>query len=461
MAINKRIANLSAALTADTRDYEAGMKRAASATASAQASIGRSMGGLEKVGLKLGLGLVGSGGALAMLTSEIRNVIANIEKIPGVPQETIDSVNRTKLAFSQTRDVLDRGISTAVGFVTDKVQGLGFAIGGLVYGLDNAETAEKEFAEEADRAAKASLRIADAAKAEAESVKRATAAQEKHTASVKKFNDEMAAYADAESGLKSAEDEYFRLGETDSERISRLQSEAAALRLKAAGERASNNATAAMKLETEAWKKLTEAQRDQNAQYKEHESGQAARTESELNSFFGELDDKSAKGYEDRIRKTEELARESEKLSSILEDGFTQAIMEGRDFNDVLDGIGKSIINMVLQKSIIGPLANMITGGITSLFGGFFAEGGRPPMGKVSVVGERGPELFVPDSAGTVVPNGGAGGGNTYYVDARGTDESVIVRLGQALQQLAGPGVVERRAMAAVSDNMRRGGSFA
>jgi tape measure domain-containing protein len=40
-----------------------------------------------------------------------------------------------------------------------------------------------------------------------------------------------------------------------------------------------------------------------------------------------------------------------------------------------------------------------------SLVGGFFADGGRPPMGKVSVVGERGPELFVPDSAGTVIPN--------------------------------------------------------
>jgi hypothetical protein len=39
------------------------------------------------------------------------------------------------------------------------------------------------------------------------------------------------------------------------------------------------------------------------------------------------------------------------------------------------------------------------------LFGGFFADGGMPPMGKVSVVGENGPELFVPKSAGTIVPN--------------------------------------------------------
>ena len=39
-----------------------------------------------------------------------------------------------------------------------------------------------------------------------------------------------------------------------------------------------------------------------------------------------------------------------------------------------------------------------------SFFGGFFADGGDPPLGKVSVVGERGPELFVPKSRGTIVP---------------------------------------------------------
>lgn len=39
-----------------------------------------------------------------------------------------------------------------------------------------------------------------------------------------------------------------------------------------------------------------------------------------------------------------------------------------------------------------------------------FADGGRPAMGVPSIVGERGPELFVPDSAGTVVPNEAMGG---------------------------------------------------
>jgi hypothetical protein len=42
-----------------------------------------------------------------------------------------------------------------------------------------------------------------------------------------------------------------------------------------------------------------------------------------------------------------------------------------------------------------------------------FADGGRPEPGKMAIVGERGPELFIPDQAGRIVPNhqlaGGAG----------------------------------------------------
>ena len=34
-----------------------------------------------------------------------------------------------------------------------------------------------------------------------------------------------------------------------------------------------------------------------------------------------------------------------------------------------------------------------------------FADGGDPPVGQASLVGERGPELFVPKTAGTIIPN--------------------------------------------------------
>ena len=46
-----------------------------------------------------------------------------------------------------------------------------------------------------------------------------------------------------------------------------------------------------------------------------------------------------------------------------------------------------------------------------------FADGGDPPVGVPSIVGENGPELFIPKTAGTVIPNsalsGMGGGGQT------------------------------------------------
>jgi hypothetical protein len=60
------------------------------------------------------------------------------------------------------------------------------------------------------------------------------------------------------------------------------------------------------------------------------------------------------------------------------------------------------------SADFVGPMPESkgMLGAIGDFFGGFFASGGRPPVGKVSVVGERGPELFKPDTAGTIIPNG-------------------------------------------------------
>ena len=50
---------------------------------------------------------------------------------------------------------------------------------------------------------------------------------------------------------------------------------------------------------------------------------------------------------------------------------------------------------------------------------------GKPPVGKPSIVGEKGPELFVPKTSGTVIPNDKLGGGGStnisVNVDASGS----------------------------------------
>lgn len=54
---------------------------------------------------------------------------------------------------------------------------------------------------------------------------------------------------------------------------------------------------------------------------------------------------------------------------------------------------------------------------------GAFADGGEPPVGQASMVGERGPELFIPKTAGTIIPNnilGGMGGSNQPSITYNG-----------------------------------------
>jgi len=52
-----------------------------------------------------------------------------------------------------------------------------------------------------------------------------------------------------------------------------------------------------------------------------------------------------------------------------------------------------------------------IVSGALKFFGGFRAEGGPVMGGRGYIVGERGPELFVPGSSGSIVPNNRLGGG--------------------------------------------------
>jgi phage-related minor tail protein len=87
-------------------------------------------------------------------------------------------------------------------------------------------------------------------------------------------------------------------------------------------------------------------------------------------------------------------------------------------FGDFAKSVIADLIKIELKAQAMSAL-KMLTGGngisgamstIGRFFGGFFAEGGQPPLGKASIVGEKGPELFVPKSAGTIIPNGGFGG---------------------------------------------------
>jgi len=77
-------------------------------------------------------------------------------------------------------------------------------------------------------------------------------------------------------------------------------------------------------------------------------------------------------------------------------------------FSKLTESILKDLLKIELKKQALA-LWEMASGGkgfmgmVGKIFG--FADGGDPPVGVPSMVGERGPELFVPKTAGTIVPN--------------------------------------------------------
>jgi phage-related minor tail protein len=103
-------------------------------------------------------------------------------------------------------------------------------------------------------------------------------------------------------------------------------------------------------------------------------------------------------------------------IDELVEKGTTS-------FSKMTESILKDLLKIQLKKQALG-LWDMLTGGkgIMGMFGSSsqapapvvdmaftpvagFANGGDPPVGKMSMVGENGPELFVPKTAGTIVPN--------------------------------------------------------
>jgi len=125
-------------------------------------------------------------------------------------------------------------------------------------------------------------------------------------------------------------------------------------------------------------------------------------------------------------KKLDEQKQKAKELDDAFRNGIVDAItaaIEGtKSLGDSLLGVIKSMAKLILQQQLLNSLKGF---SFTSFLG--FANGGRPPVGRPSVVGERGPELFVPDRAGTIIPNHalGSGGGMstnvTVNVDASGT----------------------------------------
>jgi hypothetical protein len=152
-----------------------------------------------------------------------------------------------------------------------------------------------------------------------------------------------------------------------------------------------------------------------------------------------------------------DLQRLSKQAGEIIAGSFEDAIISGNKLRDTLRNLAQDLLRLVFRQQITDPLAKGI-GSFLNLKLAGLAAGGPVTSGTPYIVGERGPELFVPSGSGSIVPNnrlqssGAAGGGVTInYHIAAGVSRSELAPILESER---------RRLKAEIPDMVRRGGAY-
>lgn len=131
------------------------------------------------------------------------------------------------------------------------------------------------------------------------------------------------------------------------------------------------------------------------------------------------------------------LAAGLERAGAGLNRSLSRALADGKLGFDDLRRIAVSALGDIASQALRLDLGSIFGGGGGGLIGGLLglpgrATGGSVSAGRAYMVGERGPELFVPTAAGRVEANAGSG--------ARPVNITVNV----AAPRDAGPGVMQQ-----------------
>ena len=139
-----------------------------------------------------------------------------------------------------------------------------------------------------------------------------------------------------------------------------------------------------------------------------------------------------------------------EKTFKSIGDAIGGVIARGESLGDSLRGVFQGIASDLvssgfetLLKSLFSGLSIGGGGGggfLSSLFGGFRADGGPVSAAKSYIVGERGPELFTPGRSGSIIPNHALSGAS--HGQARSIHVTVSgARGNQEIMDMVGRGV--------------------
>ena len=127
-----------------------------------------------------------------------------------------------------------------------------------------------------------------------------------------------------------------------------------------------------------------------------------------------------------------------ETIKSEITDSLKSAIKGsktlGEAMGNVLNSIADKALEVALNMSLWGSTGS--GGMLGGLFSGIFGKANGGPVSRKTpyMVGERGPEIFVPHSSGKVIPNNKIGGGTTVNVTVNATESNVSASGGEAKQ---------------------------
>ena len=120
-----------------------------------------------------------------------------------------------------------------------------------------------------------------------------------------------------------------------------------------------------------------------------------------------------------------------QEIAGTIENGVVNAIEGAIKGTQTLGDVASSVFNQIASQ--------LLKMGVNSLLGGIFpdlfpkrAAGGPVTGGSPYIVGEEGPELFVPGASGNIVPNHDLGKGSNVVVNVDASGSSVQGDTGQA-----------------------------
>ena len=170
---------------------------------------------------------------------------------------------------------------------------------------------------------------------------------------------------------------------------------------------------------------------------------------------------------------TPQLEKLGDQAITGLGKSFTAAITGAQKFSDAIKSMAKSVIDSLIQMLIQKYIVDAAFGAITGALGGgstpaptggggsvtgALARGGVATGGNPYLVGEKGPEIFVPSTTGRVLPNDQLGGGgivvNQTINVTTGVQQTVRAEIANLLPQIS------NAAKSAVADARMRGGGF-